>query len=77
MSLSGRKMMIRKATRAAYHLDPISLESTISIGHGHGWFASYAKYFLIKVFVAQQIPKEGGREYHIRYHWPKTKDPCL
>ena len=42
MSLSGRKMMIRKATRAAYHFDPISLESTISIGHGHGWFASYA-----------------------------------
>ena len=57
MSLSERNVMIRKG---AYHFDLISSESTISIGHGHGWLPSLAKYFLIKVFVARQIPMEGG-----------------
>ena len=37
MSFSERNVMIRKG---AYHFDPISSESTISIGHGHGWLPS-------------------------------------
>ena len=68
--------MIRKATRAAYHFDPISLESTISIGHGHGWLPSLAKYFLNQSLCGP-TNSHGGREYHIRHHWPKMKDPCF
>ena len=57
MSLSERNVMIRKG---AYHFDPMSSESTISNGHSHVRLPSLTKYFLIKVFVARQIPMEGG-----------------